>query len=467
MTQPALEIRNSLQLGSPNSPAILPYLKSSLIFGQAPTVWFSYGDSVETLTGRLMVNLWKMFRFGGCALGDCFAVLASGSIVVASSLWINGEIYESPEGGTIVFGKDFGGGVLSPVRSTSLKVFSIADETGGTFQFQYSSDNGETWADSGSPVDCYDATGPRSIVLEATLPKAAYLIRVVGVTGTCQIVGASLINTTEGGIVWARASRGGISLSMMLAPPVEITGPIIASLAPSMFTYNEKTELGWTPEMLGELMDRSFAAHPASDWLLFGTHPVNPATQDDARQIVNNERIRELAFARKCSHFSIYEIIVSYERGNSAGLYLDDVHLNDMGDSYVASDFLAWSGLLSLNEGAPANMRRTFTSISQRITFPLAHESVANEVAVETGKVSGGVIGFYDSDQTLRGLLSVLGNQGFGGSTMDWSKNAFVWAIPGCEAVFTAGGAISIGPDRRAPTARLTIDGSVEATAFL
>jgi len=191
--------------------------------------------------------------------------------------WITGRYFTIGAGQYVDFA-DSSGGYIDYLISNSVTVYSVRTEGGGSFKVQTST-NGTTWTDVASigTVNTDVATpgdADSAIISSASVTRAAYRFRVIGVSGTCYVLGTKLIDTTARGVVPCLLDRGGSLVSQHnICATGNVWGAVMADLDPDLVLFQQYDSEALLAAEVPKIIDNFRAVGCTPSWSLFdNTH---------------------------------------------------------------------------------------------------------------------------------------------------------------------------------------------------
>ncbi len=148
--------------------------------------------------------------------------------------WLLGTFSQLPSASSITWFRGTNA-TLPNTIATIAKVFYVKEVGAGTFKVQTSPD-GTTWTDlSGyTSISCVDTVDNLGIVTAPiTALSGQFQIRVVGVSGTCKIIGMGT-ETAKGAKISYLLSYGGLQMKDMVTTPARIWKAYLADLNPDI-----------------------------------------------------------------------------------------------------------------------------------------------------------------------------------------------------------------------------------------
>jgi hypothetical protein len=198
--------------------------------------------------------------------------------------WISGRSYTLGVGGEIVFALN---GVRS-VEGNTLKLYYVRDSGGGTFKIQ-SKVEGGSWTDETGYTSV--STGGEEAGIVVTITKTEYRkfwqFKVVGLTGTCRIIGGGIRDTQQGGAlvtIMPNSSNGANEIDDSLTTPAAILNPIIRDLAPNLIVHSNLDGAAINTSSLSSYLDKLIDAAESSSGITPSTIIVGPTLGWDSTQ---------------------------------------------------------------------------------------------------------------------------------------------------------------------------------------
>lgn len=311
--------------------------------------WVAAGDSLAVLTPTPIISYFKRcVGDGGLALQNLAAALAGGAATSAGNWtdWLTGDIFTVPAGGSVTFSY-----IGSDVSATTLKVFYIKNNYGAgvnTFKVQSQSAGG-SWTDEAT-VDAHNATKTGGIST-TTKSLAGYQVRVLGVTGTCRIIGAALLNNSSGsnGAVLWDVGKGGASMADEVTVTPAVLNAVMADITPTVVSTSFQDTPSIVSANLAAWNSMLTTSATAADFSYIGIPPVSDSSTD-IDDLAQNASYRALCTTNNYFYLDTYGLLGSYANASAAG-WAPDVHLSGAAHAYLSSAMLGQIGLVrSLSE---------------------------------------------------------------------------------------------------------------------
>jgi hypothetical protein len=205
--------------------------------------------------------------------------------------WFNGKYFSIPAAGYVDFADNKGGGI-GDYPFDRFSVYSVKTSGGGTFKIQYSTDGGSSWTDTAAgTIDTSTAGSDEGVVTTGTLDMEKQRLRVLGVSGTCYILGVKLWKSDQPGLVQVGIGRGGMTVSQQNQADVAVWGPVATDLGIDHIIWSQfEEELGttvskWTDE--GYEMDWTLVGSPDNADNDTGGASVRLSVEESARALSN------------------------------------------------------------------------------------------------------------------------------------------------------------------------------------
>lgn len=338
--------------------------------------WVCTGDSVGIFKPEYIIPiLQNKIGDGGGAFSDLAYVTGGSAVANANDWysWVSGNTYSVPAGGTLTVGKD-NSGIPINYFVNQLQVFFLTQPNGpgiDTFAIQ-TSENGGTWTTasatittgtgtvlaSGTQFDTYYAGGTVSAVATINEGTSAnpWLLRVVGLSGTVKIIGASMINNTCPGVVSVAVTQGGSNLCSDQQCGAAILDPVMYALNPTVVSMEFKDSVlmwsasdvadGYAGLSLATWQSLWQNACPKADFIDIASTPV---AVNNADQIGQNAMLQAADQTNGHFFFDGYTPIGNYANlaatfGTSGN---DGIHPNPACNQFLATLLLEKTGWLN------------------------------------------------------------------------------------------------------------------------
>jgi len=259
----------------------------------------SLGDSVSyQMPNEIVLDLMRGYGVGGRAFASLQYYAQNGAVGYGASgtidansnynYWCTGAYYSIPASGTLSIGPfsteaGSGNGYVGYMRCNSFTLYTIGKSDGGTLKVQYSTDN-ITWTDAPGLTSINTSSGSTigQVSVTTSLTRGFYKFRVVGLTGTCIVIGAKILDgggqgygfDFGGGIVATNISVGGISYENLATVPSAIFTPVIQDLAIDHIILEGKEVLSDYEAKTNALIQKFVTALPNVTFTLVGTTDI-------------------------------------------------------------------------------------------------------------------------------------------------------------------------------------------------
>lgn len=262
------------------------------------------------------------------------------------SKWMNGDYYLLPPNGSVVFDIDS----AWPVLSNTFQVFYLQEPAASTFKVEVApSVGGQPYTSTTTGYiaigGTFNAQGAAEAgaVVSGTAPLNSYQLKVTCLTGTLNLIGAEMVNSTVNGVVFGNFSKGGIGGQVSnMVTGTNIIAPIVAACAPDLYLFSTANDANTIASYLPGTLAELNSAYPNSDWVLVGPHPFDDAVpvgggtnnNYDANTVACMTAERAIAVQNDYTFVDGYTIFSNYAAALASGMITTASmpHLTPVGD---------------------------------------------------------------------------------------------------------------------------------------
>lgn len=292
-----------------------------------PTTFMAVGDSLAEQFFAYRGFAALQNRFGirgvlcGSGLADGFGANNSGgSSYIANDFtrWWTGKYDQIPVGGSVVY--DYNG--TNPIWGNAVEIFFLKEPGAGTFKVQ-TSINGAAYTDvSGYTAVSTDgsvSSGYVGFSAMAAGTQANLRVKIIGVSGTCRILGARIWNADGIGIITGCIAVPGKDYADWRQCPQEVLNPVFAQLAPAAWFH---CNIGVTTTAnLDEMFGRLKTAYASSDIVVMGVWPTA-----GNYHVSENLVLRRWADDNNAAYWTPETIFPTWQDIVNAGMSNDETH---------------------------------------------------------------------------------------------------------------------------------------------
>lgn len=219
------------------------------------------------------------------ASGDAAWSGANTGVMDDFAIWETGAYGRLGPGGVIEWGVGAGASNV-PLVVDTFSIYYVRASGGGSFSIESKNDTG-AWTNIAT-VDTDNGGAAVVTKWSASVTKGFYLLRVVGSTGECRFIGAKMEDSSVNGLVYVKATRGGLSMSQQLQCAQSSLDVVLADVNPSLVVFEQKDSLSGYDANLRSVLARWKIAAPSADWCLVGTTDtqVNDSESSGIRDVV-------------------------------------------------------------------------------------------------------------------------------------------------------------------------------------
>lgn len=242
--------------------------------------------------------------------------------------WPTGTVIEVPAGGVAQWPHASPFGIAD-----RLDIFYVQEPGAGTLLVETST-NGSSWTSQGT----IDADGVLAgAVYTVTITSGRYYLRVVGQTGTVNVLWSGARRNGIRGYQCANIAEGGWSLANANTCPAAIVTPIMAHLNPCLITFLMDDSAALFEANFPTLKATLSAGAPNASWIVFGNGPKSVANGGDAASQAQCDWIRSQVDTLGIAFVDMMQLLKSYDALSALGWEGDGVHLSEQAYWFVAS----------------------------------------------------------------------------------------------------------------------------------